>query len=183
VNLVLSGEAKSFLLKSARETLEAALEKRQPRHEKPPLPELEVSLGVFVTLRTASLGLRGCIGNLWGRGKALHVLVREMALASAFEDPRFPPVRKDELKNLSIEISVLSEFEEAGAEDVIPGTHGILIRRGINSGILLPQVAAEQGWDRVQFLRHGCLKAGIPEESWKDPGTLISIFTALVFHE
>jgi AmmeMemoRadiSam system protein A len=182
VNLVLSDAAKSFLLRSARETLEAAFEKTEIRHE-PPARELEVSCGVFVTLRTASLSLRGCIGNLWGRGKPLHELVGEMARASAFEDPRFPPVRKDELKSLSIEISLLSEFVEAGPEDVIPGVHGILIRRGRNSGILLPQVAVEQGWDRVQFLRHGCLKAGIPEESWKDPATLISIFTALVFHE
>jgi AmmeMemoRadiSam system protein A len=182
MNLVLSDAAKKLLLKSARETLEAALEKTQTRHEPPP-PELEVSCGVFVTLRTASLALRGCIGRLSGGGKPLHELTREMALASAFEDPRFPPLRKDELKNLSIEISLLSEFEEAKPEDVIPGVHGILIRRGRNSGILLPQVAVEQGWDRVQFLRHGCLKAGLPEASWKDPAAIISIFTALVFHE
>jgi len=106
-----------------------------------------------------------------------------MALASAFEDPRFSPVRKDELSGLRLEISVLSDFTESSAEDVVPGKHGILIRRGSRSGILLPQVATEQGWDRVQFLRHGCLKAGLPAESWKEDGVLISVFTALVFHE
>ncbi|MDR1932523.1 MAG: AmmeMemoRadiSam system protein A [Spirochaetales bacterium] len=182
MDLVLSGEGKKALLRTARETLEAKLEGRSPQYGEHS-PELEVFCGMFVTLRDAGGGLRGCIGNLTGRDKALYELAAEMALASAFEDPRFPPVRKNEMKHLSIEISILSGFEEAAPEEVIPGKHGILIRRGYNSGLLLPQVATEQGWDRVQFLSHGCRKAGLPPESWRQKETSISIFTALVFHE
>jgi len=182
MDMVLSEAGKACLLAAARESIEAALEKRQPRF-RDSAPELEASCGVFVTLRTDAGELRGCIGNLSGRGKSLYELVPEMALASAFEDPRFAPVLLDEIKNLSIEISTLSEFMEASPEDVVPGRHGILIRRGRNSGLLLPQVASEQGWDREQFLRHGCLKAGLAQESWKEDGTLISVFTALVFRE
>ncbi|MDR3200152.1 MAG: AmmeMemoRadiSam system protein A [Spirochaetales bacterium] len=182
MNLSLSDAGKKTLLAIARETLEAKLENRTPRHDDP-TPEIEASCGVFVTLRSASGDLRGCIGNLTGRGKPLHELVAEMALASAFEDPRFPPVGKGEIKTLSLEISILSAFQDAAAEDVIPGMHGIFIRKGYNSGLLLPQVATEQGWDRVRFLSHGCLKAGIPPESWRQKDTAISIFTALVFHE
>jgi AmmeMemoRadiSam system protein A len=183
MDLELSGEEKEMLLHSARETLEAKLEKRQAVYRQPSPLLADISRGVFVTLRGPSGNLRGCIGNLSGRGKALCELVKEMALASAFEDPRFPPLRKDEIKSLSIEISVLSEFQEAGPQDVIPGKHGILIRRGYNSGILLPQVATEQGWGREQFLSHGCLKAGLPAESWRRKDTAILTFTALVFHE
>jgi AmmeMemoRadiSam system protein A len=183
MELNLSAGEKEILLQNARETLEAKLHRREPVYKAPAPLLLDTSCGVFVTLRTLSGDLRGCIGNLSGRGKPLCELVKEMVLASAFEDPRFPPVTKDEIAGLSIEISVLSEFEDAGAADVIPGTHGILIRRGYNSGLLLPQVATEQGWGREQFLSHGCLKAGLPAESWRQKDTAISIFTALVFHE
>ncbi|MDR1626389.1 MAG: AmmeMemoRadiSam system protein A [Spirochaetia bacterium] len=183
MDLELSGGEKKILLHGARETLEAKLEKREPTYLPPTALLEDCCHGVFVTLRGPSGDLRGCIGNLSGRGKALCGLVREMALASAFEDPRFPPLRKDEIKSLSIEISVLSEFEEADAGDVVPGKHGILIRRGYQSGLLLPQVATEQGWGREQFLSHGCLKAGLPAESWRQKDTAIFVFTALVFHE
>ncbi|MDR1317158.1 MAG: AmmeMemoRadiSam system protein A [Spirochaetales bacterium] len=183
MDLELSAAEKKILLHSARETLEAKLDGREAVYLEPTAFLLDCSCGVFVTLRGGRGDLRGCIGNLTGRGKALCELVKEMALASAFEDPRFPPLRKDEVKRVSIEISVLSEFEEAGAADVIPGKHGILIRRSYHSGLLLPQVATEQGWGREQFLSHGCLKAGLPPESWRQGDTQISIFTALVFHE
>ena len=178
----LSDAGKKSLLMDARETLCASLEGRKTRYNEP-LPELAASHGVFVTLRTGKGELRGCIGNLWGGSEPLYLLVRKMVLASAFDDPRFPSVRKEELGGLSLEISVLSDFVESSADDVEPGKHGILIRRGSRSGILLPQVATEQGWDRVQFLRHGCLKAGLPAESWKEDDVLISVFTALVFNE
>jgi AmmeMemoRadiSam system protein A len=183
MDLILSETEKKILLRSARETLEAKLEKRGPVYDEPTPLLADTSYGVFVTLRSASGDLRGCIGNLTGRGKPLSELVKEMALASAFEDPRFPPVRKDEIKSLSLEISVLSEFEKADPQSVIPGKHGIFIRRGYNSGLFLPQVATEQGWGREQFLSHGCLKAGLPSESWRQKDTEISIFTAVVFHE
>ncbi len=107
-----------------------------------------------------------------------------MARASAFQDPRFRSVTREEFDGLRFEISVLSPLLRADSpEDVVPGTHGIYIRRGCNSGLLLPQVAVEQGWEREQFLNHGCLKAGLPPETWKMPDTEIFIFTALVFSE
>ncbi|MDR1180150.1 MAG: AmmeMemoRadiSam system protein A [Spirochaetales bacterium] len=183
MDLELSADEKKILLHSVRETLVAKLDGRVAVYMAPTALLSDSSYGAFVTLRGGLGDLRGCIGNLSGRGKALCELVKEMALASAFEDPRFPPVRKEEMERISIEISVLSEFEEAAAADVIPGKHGILIRRSYHSGILLPQVATEQGWGREQFLSHGCLKAGLPPESWRQKDTRISIFTALVFHE
>jgi AmmeMemoRadiSam system protein A len=183
MDLVLTENEKEILLRNARETLEAKLEKREPVYAESAPLLADASCGVFVTLRTASGGLRGCIGNLTGGGRPLGEMAKKMALASAFEDPRFSPVQKDEIKNLSFEISVLSEFEKAAPQDVVPGKHGIFIRRGYNSGLLLPQVATEQGWNREQFLSHGCLKAGLPSESWRQKDTEISIFTAVVFHE
>jgi AmmeMemoRadiSam system protein A len=183
MDLDISSDEKKILLHSARETLEARLEGRTPVYMAPTALLLDSSFGVFVTLRGAAGDLRGCIGNLSGRGKPLCEMVKAMALASAFEDPRFAPLRKDEVKGVSLEISVLSEFEEAAASDVVPGKHGIFIRRAEHSGLLLPQVATEQGWGREQFLSHGCLKAGLPQESWRRKDTQIFIFTALVFHE
>ena len=178
----ISEAGKRTLLTEARESISASLEGRNARYGEPP-HELSASHGVFVTLRTGSGELRGCIGNLFGGAEPLYRLVRKMALASAFEDPRFPALRKEELAGLSIEISVLSDFTESSAEDVVPGKHGILISKASRSGILLPQVAVEQGWDRRQFLSHGCLKAGLPAESWKDKDVVIKVFTALIFNE
>jgi AmmeMemoRadiSam system protein A len=110
--------------------------------------------------------------------------VKEVAAASAFEDPRFPPVRGDELDALSIEISVLSPLERiSDVEKIRVGVHGLIMRRGARSGLLLPQVAVEQGWDRDTFLTHTCYKAGLPGDAWKSPDTIIEIFSALVFHE
>ena len=85
---------------------------------------------------------------------------------------------------MKIEISVLSPFEritDAGRIEV--GVHGILVRRGFHSGLLLPQVATEHGWERDTFLSHTCQKAGLPSDAWKSPDTQIEIFSALVFHE
>ncbi len=105
-------------------------------------------------------------------------------MSSAFEDPRFPPLGKEEWDATTIEISVLSPFEKiTDAGRIRVGTHGIMIRRGSRSGLLLPQVATEQGWDRDTFLTHACLKAGLPADAWRSPDTSIEIFSAIVFHE
>ena len=108
----------------------------------------------------------------------------EMAEAAALRDPRFPPVSPDELDDLEIEISVLTVPKEIhDINEIEVGKHGIIIERGFNSGLLLPQVATEYGWDRITFLEHTCRKAGLPPNAWKEKGTIIKIFSAEVFDE
>ncbi len=147
-----------------------------------PTGALATPCGAFVTLRQGG-ELRGCIGFI-AASRPLLDTVREVAVASAFEDPRFSPLRCEELERTSIEISVLSPLRQiSDVSEIRTGVHGILIRRGFRSGLLLPQVATEQGWDRDTFLTHTCYKAGLPPDAWKSPETTIEIFSALVFHE
>jgi AmmeMemoRadiSam system protein A len=105
-----------------------------------------------------------------------------MAEAAAFQDPRFPPVSSQELGQLDYEISVLTPLRRIkDVEEIQVGIHGIYLKRGGSSGLLLPQVATEWGWDRTTFLEHTCTKAGLPEDAWKDRKTEIYIFSADVF--
>jgi AmmeMemoRadiSam system protein A len=105
-------------------------------------------------------------------------------VCSAFNDPRFPPLTPAEWPDVKIEISVLSPFEPVADPSCIAvGVHGIMVRRGYRSGLLLPQVATEQGWDRETFLSHACRKAGLPPDAWRGPEMQIETFTATVFHE
>ena len=152
-----------------------------------PFPEVDISSrtlqekrGAFVTLHKQG-NLRGCIGYIRGQ-KPLHQTIREMAIAAAFQDSRFKPVTQSELDDLDIEISVLTPLQKiAGVEEITVGEHGIYIIKDYNSGLLLPQVATEQGWDRKTFLEHTCTKAGLPEDAWKDSSTEIYIFSADIF--
>jgi len=108
--------------------------------------------------------------------------VREMAPAAAFQDPRFKPLQADELPGLEIEISVLSPLRLIKSTDEIEvGKHGLYIVRGMNRGLLLPQVATEYHWDRLTFLEQTCQKAGLPPDAWKDPRTQIYVFRADIF--
>ena len=141
-----------------------------------------VPCGAFVTLHENG-SLRGCIGHIVARRPLLET-IQEMAHAAAFRDPRFPPLQRRELDLIDLEISVLSPLERmTNPMDLVPGVHGLYLTRGSRSGVLLPQVATEQGWDRETFLNHTCLKAGLPENSWKDPDTILEVFTARVFGE
>jgi AmmeMemoRadiSam system protein A len=109
-----------------------------------------------------------------------------MAIAAASEDPRFPPVAADELKDIHIEISVLSKPRAVkSADEVILGKHGVIVSRGYaNRGVFLPQVATETGWSKERFLAELCSqKAGLPADCWKAPGTTLEVFTAEVFGE
>ncbi|MCD4709023.1 MAG: AmmeMemoRadiSam system protein A [Candidatus Sabulitectum sp.] len=137
--------------------------------------------GAFVTLKING-SLRGCIGHFAGVG-SLGATVRTMAREAAVSDPRFVPVSPDEVQNLKIEISVLSPMKKIEAEDVLPGTHGLYIRKGHRAGTLLPQVAAEEGWDRETFLAHTCLKAGLRPGAYLEKETEILAYTAEVFGE
>ena len=136
--------------------------------------------GAFVTLYSKG-ELRGCIGQIVAR-MPLGEAVAAMAQEAAFRDPRFPPVRSEELDDLKIEISVLTPLQKIDSTDEIEvGKHGIVIVRGGSIGLLLPQVATEYKWDRNEFLEHCCLKAGLPGNAWKEKGTEIYIFSADVF--
>jgi AmmeMemoRadiSam system protein A len=116
--------------------------------------------------------------------KPLRRTVAEMAVQAALHDPRFSPVSASELPGLDIEISVLSPLEEVKDVSTIEvGKHGLVIQEGSRSGLLLPQVATEYGWDRETFLDHTCMKAGLPAGSWRKKGVVILRFTAEVFGE
>lgn len=138
--------------------------------------------GAFVTLSTLSDDLRGCIGTILPVGP-LDATVARMAVAAAVEDPRFLPVTPQELPALRIEISALTVPEPADAERIEVGRHGLIVTRGSRKGLLLPQVASEWGWDRVEFLAQTCRKAGLPADAWRDSQTLLEWFEAEVWGE
>jgi AmmeMemoRadiSam system protein A len=141
---------------------------------------LKEKRGAFVTLKKRG-HLRGCIGYIKAV-KPLWETVQEMAVAAAFHDPRFPVLQAEELKDLSLEISVLSPLQRIkNINDIEVGKHGLYIVRGYNSGLLLPQVAVEYGWDRQTFLRETCHKAGLSSDDWMDKETEIYIFSADYF--
>ncbi len=178
------------LLEIARQAIENRLSGRRseelPGREQSPGGEipavLEEKRGVFVTLHRKG-ALRGCIGYIEGF-KPLFQAVGEMALAAAFGDPRFPPVTAAELPELDVEISVLTPLRKmSDPSEITIGEHGLYIVKGPSSGLLLPQVAVEYGWDRQTFLRHTCLKAGLLETAWQDPDSEIYLFGAQIFGE
>lgn len=178
------GEAeRQELLTIARLSVESAVRNRKPYE--PPAPSSSSLLqerGVFVTL-TKHGQLRGCIGYT-SPLLPLYVSVRDVAAYAALRDPRFPPVRSSELSDLEYEVSVLSPFRHVlDPKTVQVGQHGLLIRRGGEEGILLPQVPVEQGWDRNTFLEQVARKAGLEEEAWRDESADLFTFTALVFSD
>jgi AmmeMemoRadiSam system protein B/AmmeMemoRadiSam system protein A len=137
--------------------------------------------GVFVTLRKAGQ-LRGCVGRQVSE-MPLGQLVGAMALQAAFRDRRFTPLRLDELDDVRIEISLLTPLEKIrSAEEIVPGRDGVWMYKGDRSAVFLPHVATEQGWDREQLLDRLCLKAGLPEGSWREGADLYT-FRAVVFSE
>lgn len=136
----------------------------------------------FVTLRRSG-DLRGCIGTL-ARAAPLAQVIRDMAVKAGTADPRFRPVVEDELPGLTFEVSVLTDpVEVDGPDDVRIGEHGVIMTLGPYSGLLLPQVATEQGWDALTFVRHACLKAGLSSDAWEESDACLQVFTAIVFGE
>ncbi len=163
------------LVKLARRIAETWLSGKEPE-----IPEIDEEAGVFVTLKTREGKLRGCIGvplpkNL---GRALVE-----ATIGALNDPRFPPVKKEELPNLIFEVTVLSPPEPAEPEEIVVGKHGVIVSYGPYSGLLLPQVPVEYGWDRETFLDHACLKAGLPPGCWRSKLVKLYKFTGVVYAE
>jgi AmmeMemoRadiSam system protein A len=143
---------------------------------------LDVSYGVFVSLHKGA-ELRGCIGTCYPVSP-LYQEVIEMTEAAAARDLRVAPVHPDELADVTIELSVLSPLEvldDPLALDV--GRHGLHISYANKRGVLLPQVAAEYGWDKETFLGETCLKAGLSRKAWQQPRTQVCAFTALIIKE
>ncbi len=148
-------------------------------------PKLEAPIffekrGVFVTIHINGV-LRGCIGTIEAINPIIEA-VNKMAYSSAFNDPRFSPLSKDEYSDVDIEISIMSEPKEGKPEDIVIGRHGIIISHKYNKGLLLPQVAIENNWDKYAFLNYTCLKASLPKDMWKR-GAEIELFEAEVFTE
>lgn len=144
--------------------------------------------GVFVTLNKAE-ELRGCIGFPTPERKLYQSLV-DAAIASATEDPRFPPVGYEELSDISFEVTVLTPPEEIGVESALEypgkikvGRDGLIVRWEFGAGLLLPQVPVEYGWNEEEFLNHTCEKAGAPQDCWKRKSTRILRFEGIVFKE
>jgi AmmeMemoRadiSam system protein A len=145
-------------------------------------PKLLREAGSFVTLRKHG-ELRGCIGRLEPEGTLLR-LVATLALDSAFKDPRFPPVNASELKDLDVEVSVLTPMTSVpGPDAIVPGRDGVVLRVGDRSAVFLPQVATEQGWNRVELLDNLARKAGLPAQAWRDKAARFLVFQADVFSE
>jgi AmmeMemoRadiSam system protein A len=179
---MLSDKERAFLLQVARDTIHARLQHRVAGKLEPISEELKEHCGAFVTIHKKGM-LRGCIGLVQAT-KPLYKCVREMAAAAAFDDPRFPPLGRDEFPEIDIEISVMSPLRLIDdVKEIEVGRHGILMKRGFQQGLLLPQVATEQGWNRDTFLEHTCYKAGMRGDCWKSGDTEIFVFSAEVFGE
>ena len=177
-------EARRQLLALARTALETAVraEPMRPVDQADLHEDARRPFGAFVTL-TEGEALRGCIGRL-DFERAVWANVVEAAIASALEDPRFPPVRPRELGAIAIEISVLdppARIDDPREFDA--SRHGILIERGWHRGLLLPVVARRYRWDERRTLEAVCEKAGLPSRSWQEPDTRLYVFTAAEFDE
>ncbi|MDR2785553.1 MAG: AmmeMemoRadiSam system protein A [Treponema sp.] len=191
MDFTLNDEERRALLADARETIAAELENRAPCYGRS--GELERAIrggesalgrlcGAFVTLQKKG-NLRGCIGRMRAAGP-LEETVRVMAAEAAFHDPRFPPLKRGELEDCDIEVSVLSPMELCpDPGQITVGVHGVYMSYRGSSAVFLPQVPLEQGWDLEEYLDHLCVKAGVPPKSWKMPEASLLTFTAIVFGE
>ncbi|WP_291322524.1 AmmeMemoRadiSam system protein A [Desulfonatronospira sp.] len=176
----ISIEEQEYLKKLAFLSIKSGIDGRERDYPTPPSNRLKEHLGAFVTLKING-NLRGCIGNISGEGPLWKTIIR-MAREAAFNDPRFPALTSQELQLLELEISILSPLEPVPDIDLIePGKHGLVISKGPHSGLLLPQVALEWGWDRETFLAHTCRKAGLHAHCYKDKSVRILWFQAVVF--
>jgi uncharacterized protein len=189
----LTDEEGKFLIKLARNTAQTFLE--TGKILKPPADtpkKLFENCGVFVTLNTVhgkTKDLRGCIGYPYPNAPLVNAVI-DNAINAATEDPRFEPVEKAELDHIVFEVSVLTPPEPVTVEkpeeylkQVKVGEHGLIVEKGFQKGLLLPQVPVEWGWCEEEFLCQCCVKAGLPPDTWLMKGTKIYRFGAIVFEE
>jgi len=178
----LNDSAKKELLSLARRTIESFVKTGKA----PPITIKDTRLnqvqGAFVTIRKHGQ-LRGCVGSVVAQ-EPLYQTIKDMAIAAS-RDPRFKPLTVAELKDMDLEISVLSVPERIkDISEIQLGKHGVIVAQGDHEGVFLPQVADETGWSKQEFLSQLCSqKAGLPPDAWKDPKTTMYVFTADVFTE
>jgi AmmeMemoRadiSam system protein B/AmmeMemoRadiSam system protein A len=179
----LTATERATLLKLAKTSVETAVREHHLYDYKgASTGTLAQERGAFVTLKEKG-ALRGCIGYV-APVKPLALTVRDVAALAALRDTRFSPVTPSELGQIEYEISVLSPLRHVlDVKQIEVGRHGLVMRRGENEGLLLPQVPVEEHWDRTTFLSQTCLKAGLPANAWQDPQTDIFMFTAVVFSD
>ena len=182
MEFTITADDQKLLLSEARESITAELERRGPSYSKTQHSGvLGEPCGAFVSLHIGR-SLRGCIGRM-AASQPLVETVRLMAREAAFDDPRFPPLKKDELQLVKIEISALSPMSLClDPRQVKTGVHGLYLKANGRTGVLLPQVPVEQGWNLDEYLEYICIKAGLPPGSYTLPGSLFT-FTAFVFGE
>lgn len=185
----LSIEDGTVLVKTARKVVIKYLNTDSKLNlEKQFQEDFSFNSGVFVTLNN-SLGLRGCIGYPLPDKKLFNAL-EEASIAAATEDPRFPPVKSEEMESIRFEVTVLTppktilvDKPEEYLSRIKVGRDGLIVRNEFNSGLLLPQVPVEYSWNEKEFLEHTCEKAGLPKDYWKNPNTEIQKFEGIVFKE
>lgn len=178
MELRLSEEEKKTLCAIARRSIESCFRPAVPLEFSGP----SYRVGAFVTLHQQGR-LRGCIGRM-ASDLPVAETVSRMAKAAAFDDPRFDALTEEELDSISIEISLLGPMRKiTDPEKLLVGRHGVYIHHQGRTGVLLPQVAVEYGWDRYTFLDQVCHKAGLPPGIWKDRRAELYIFEGLIFAE
>ncbi len=177
----LSEDDRRSLLAVARRAIAGAVSPQQSAAGIPQNGVFAEKRGVFVTLHARGR-LRGCIGVMEAF-EPLGESIARCAANAALRDPRFPPVRLEELPELQIELSLLSPLELILPDNIEIGNHGLLISQGSKRGLLLPQVAVEHKLGREQFLEATCRKAGLDAKAWQEPETQIHGFTCEVFSE
>jgi AmmeMemoRadiSam system protein A len=178
----LSKDDGAALIALARRSIESGLDGLSPLIDEQSLAAAIVRpAGAFVTINESG-DLRGCIGSILPAGP-LWRAVWDNARHAAFRDPRFSPLTPEEYLRISVEVSVMGPVHETTPAEVVVGRDGLIVRKGPFSGLLLPQVAVEYGWDKETFLSHTCRKAGLPPDAWRAPGCRIEKFSAQVFTE
>jgi len=188
--LKLNSDEQSYLIKLARESILSSF-----NNEKPNLTEVMPSvsgqkLGVFVSLLTyPDCELRGCVGSLYSTKEVTESII-ESSVNAAFHDSKFMPLSKSEFEDVLIEVNILTKPEIIKVDDPLNypreiklGKDGLILKFGSTSGLLLPQVPLEFGWNTREYLEHLCEKASLPKDMWKSLNVEISKFNAITFKE
>jgi AmmeMemoRadiSam system protein A len=177
----LSDTDRNSILELARQAITEAVCQRRLFQQLPQSEIFNQYCGVFVTVHVKHK-LRGCIGVIEAKDRLAEAISR-CAFSAALEDPRFNPMRPEELPDVDVEVSLLSALQPVRPEEIEIGKHGLLIEQGIHRGLLLPQVAVEHNLDREKFLQETCYKARLPIDAWKSPRTRIYAFTCEIVQQ